>query len=635
MDRRHDRAAYEFPFAARGPNRLASRMHSDRSCLMDTRTAPARLRIARLREVMAANHVDAVLVPSSDPHLSEYLPGRWQGREWFSGFTGSMATLVVTIGEAALFADSRYWTQAEAELKGSGIELVKIPTGAATHHLDWIAQHVKPGQALAVDGQVLGLAAAQQLRATTERAGIRLLSNVDLLDAAWAERPSLPTATVYEHTAPQAPVGRPAKLSLVRDAMARHGATHHFVSTVDDIAWITNLRGADVAYNPVFLAHLLINHQSATLFVGASKVGEPLAAALAADGITVADYGQAPAALQALSAGARLLVDPKRVTLGLREAAPEGLTVIEAINPSTLMKSRKTAAEAAFVRQAMEEDGAAMCAFYAWLEQALARGERITEITIDEKLSAERAKRPGFVGLSFPTIAGYNANGAMPHYRATPQSHAVVEGDGLLLIDSGAQYTGGTTDITRVWPIGTPSAAQKRDYTLVLKGTMQLSRTRFPRGTLSPMLDALARAPLWAESLDYGHGTGHGVGYFLNVHEGPQSISKSVPDPSMAMEPGMITSIEPGLYRPGQWGVRIENLVLNVAAPGGEFGEFLEFETLTLCPIDTRCLDHALLRADEAEWLNHYHAAVRERLAPKLSGDALAWLMTRTEPVAV
>jgi Xaa-Pro aminopeptidase len=283
----------------------------------------------------------------------------------------------------------------------------------------------------------------------------------------------------------------------------------------------------------------------------------------------------------------------------------------------------------------MEEDGAAMCAFYAWLEPALARGERITEITIDEKLSAERAKRPGFVGLSFPTIAGYNANGAMPHYRATPESHAVIEGNGLLLIDSGAQFVGGTTDITRVWPVGTPSAEQKRDYTLVLKGTLQLSRARFPRGTLSPMLDALARAPLWAESLEYGHGTGHGVGYFLNVHEGPQSISKAIPDANMAMEAGMITSIEPGLYKPGRWGVRIENLVLNVAAPASEFGEFLEFETLTLCPIDTRCIDFSLLRADEADWLNRYHAMVRERLAPKLEGDALAWLIERTQPIAV
>jgi Xaa-Pro aminopeptidase len=313
--------------------------------------------------------------------------------------------------------------------------------------------------------------------------------------------------------------------------------------------------------------------------------------------------------------------------------------VTEAINPSTLLKSRKTAAEAAFVREAMAEDGAAMCEFYAGFEAALARGERITELTIDEQLSAARARRPGFVGLSFSTIAGFNANGAMPHYRATDESHAVISGNGLLLIDSGGQYLGGTTDITRVWPIGTVSDAMKRDYTLVLKGTMNLSRARFPRGTLSPMLDSLARAPLWAEGIEFGHGTGHGVGYFLNVHEGPQSISKAIAEPHMAMEPGMITSIEPGVYRAGSWGVRIENLVLNVpaasvmAAEDGGFGEFLEFETLTLCPIDTRCIEMSLMRADEIAWLNGYHATVRERLAPKLSGDALAWLNTRTAAI--
>jgi Xaa-Pro aminopeptidase len=277
-----------------------------------------------------------------------------------------------------------------------------------------------------------------------------------------------------------------------------------------------------------------------------------------------------------------------------------------------------------------------MCEFYAWFEAALARGERITELTVDEHLSAARARRAGFVSLSFSTIAGFNPNGALPHYRATEDSHAVIQGDGLLLIDSGGQYLGGTTDITRVWPIGQVSPAMKRDYTLVLKGTMALSRARFPRGTLSPMLDALARAPLWAEGMDYGHGTGHGVGYFLNVHEGPQSISKTVPDAHMAMEPGMITSVEPGLYRPGQWGVRIENLVLAVPAAtpeGSTFGEFLEFETLTLCPIDTRCIDMSLLRMDEVAWLNEYHATVRDRLAPRVGGAALDWLMERTRPL--
>jgi Xaa-Pro aminopeptidase len=486
---------------------------------------------------------------------------------------------------------------------------------------------------VAVDGQVLGLAAAKALQAALDAAGVRLRTDLDLLDAIWPDRPGLPTQPVYEHRAPQAPLPRSAKLATVRDGMARAGATHHFVSTVDDIAWITNLRGSDVTYNPVFLAHLLVDGRGATLFVAEGKIDAALQATLAADGITVAPYAEAPVALAALGAGDTLLVDPKRITWGLRERVGAAATVVEAINPSTLAKSRKTAEEAAFVREAMAEDGAAMCEFYAWFEAALGR-ERITELTVDEQLSAARARRAGFVGLSFSTIAGFNANGAMPHYRATDESHAVIEGDGLLLIDSGGQYLGGTTDITRVWPIGTVSAAMKRDYTLVLKGTMNLSRARFPRGTPSPMLDSLARAPLWAEGIEFGHGTGHGVGYFLNVHEGPQSISKAVAEPHMAMEPGMITSIEPGVYRPGQWGVRIENLVLNVpAATDGVFGEFLEFETLTLCPIDTRCIERSLLRADEIDWLNRYHATVRERLAPRVQGAALAWLLERTAPL--
>ena len=604
---------------------------------MDTRTAPQALRIERVRDALRAQGAHAALVPSADPHLSEYLPERWQGREWLSGFTGSMGTLVVTLERAALFADSRYWSQAERELTGTGIELVKIPTGAATHYIEWIVEQLQAGQTLAVDGQVLGLALAQQLRLALAQAGLKIRSDLDVVQAAWEGRPGLPTAAVYEHLPPEAVVSRAAKLAQVRAGMAARGASHHFISTVDDVAWLLNLRGADVDYNPVFLAHVLLDAQGGTLFVGAGKVDAALAARLAADGIQLAAYEQAPQALAALPAEARLLLDPKRVTLGLREAVPAGVAVIEAINPSTLAKSRKTAEEAAFVRQAMEQDGAAMCEFYAQFEAALARGERLSELTVDEWLSAARAKRPGFKGLSFPTIAGFNANGAMPHYRATPESYAQIEGNGLLLIDSGAQYLGGTTDITRVWPIGQVSEAQQRDYTLVLKGMINLSRAVFPRGTLSPMLDALARVPLWQHGLDYGHGTGHGVGYFINVHEGPQSISKAVPDANMAMEPGMITSNEPGLYRPGQWGVRIENLILNVAhetPENGQFGEMLAFESLTLCPIDTRCIAPGLLNAEEVDWLNRYHAEVRRRLAPLLSGAALDWLNQRTEALA-
>jgi Xaa-Pro aminopeptidase len=429
--------------------------------------------------------------------------------------------------------------------------------------------------------------------------------------------------------------------------MKTAGATHHWIATLDDLAWTLNLRGSDVDYNPVFLGHALIGLDFCQLFVGTGKVSSGLHRRLKDDGIEVRPYESALNALASLPTHATLLMDPKRVTWGLRRAVPEGVRVIEAINPSTLAKSRKTEAEAACVRQAMERDGAAMCEFYAWFEQALGR-EYISELTIDERLSAEREKQPGFVSLSFPTIAGFNANGAQPHYRATRQAHSVIStkdglcAQGLLLIDSGAQYLGGTTDITRVWPIGTPTPAQKRDYTLVLKGTLALSRTRFPLGTLSPMLDAIARAPLWAEGIDFGHGTGHGVGYFLNVHEGPQSISKAVPEAHMAMQAGMITSIEPGLYRPGQWGIRIENLVLNVPVPPAvpdapegapEHGQYLAFETLTLCPIDTRCIDLGLMRDDELAWLNQYHAEVRQRLSPLVGGDALTWLVERTQPV--
>ena len=623
---------------------------------MDTPTSPFRPRIELVRAALRHHGLAAVLVPSSDPHLSEYLPPRWQARQWLSGFTGSVATLVVTLDRAALFADSRYWVQAEAELGGSGIELVRIATGNSTEPIDWLARHVAAGAAVGVDGASLGLAAAQLLRSTLERARVTVRFDVDVLDAVWPQRPGLPRAAVYEHSAAHADLSRAARLVHVRAAMAQHGATHHLISSVDDIAWLFNLRGADVDFNPVFLAHALIDPAGVTLFVAPAKIDAALQSALAADGVRVAGYAETAAALNSLADPAVLLIDPKRVTFGMRGAVR--VRVVEAINPSTLLKSRKTAAEAAHVRATMVQDGAAMCEFYAWFDAALAARvtgqegagsaalEPLTELTVDTELTAARARRPGFVGPSFATIAAFNANGAMPHYRATPASHAVISAapgaGGLLLIDSGGQYLGGTTDITRVWPIGAITAAHRRDYTLVLKGTLALSRTRFPRGTLAPMLDAIARAPLWAHGLDYGHGTGHGVGYFLNVHEGPQSISKTIPDATMAMQPGMITSIEPGLYRPGRWGIRIENLVLNVIAPApapvdadadadAEFGEFLDFETLTLCPIDTRCIERSLLRADEIDWLNAYHAVVRERLTPWVEGAALAWLIERTQ----
>ena len=587
----------------------------------------------QLRAVMRRHHVDAILIPSADPHLSEYLPGRWKGREWLSGFTGSVGAFIATLDFAGVWTDPRYWDQAEAELAGSDVALMKIPSGASVLYIDWLAARLQSGQVVAVDARVLALSTARLLTDALKTRGIVLRTGFDVLDELWSARPALPQEPVYEHGAPHASIDRASKLAGVRAAMAQLGADRHFLSTLDDIAWLFNLRGADVHYNPVFLAHALIEPARATLFVADAKVPADVAARLRADGVDLAPYDRAEAALAALDAESVLLVDPRRITAGMRAAVPAKVTVIEAVNPSTFAKSKKSTADAAHVRATMEQDGAALCEFFAWLEHELADPDRapLTELDIDTQICAARARRPGFVSPSFGTIAGFNANGAIMHYRATEPSHAVIEGDGLLLIDSGGQYLGGTTDITRVVPVGTPSAAQKRDFTLVLKGVIALSSAQFPRGTRSPMLDAIARAPIWAAGIDYGHGTGHGVGYFLNVHEGPQSISPStMPEPHTAMEAGMITSIEPGIYRPGRWGIRIENLVLNVSAETTEFGAYLRFETLTLCPIDTRCLDTALLRPHEVTWLNDYHATVRARLAPHLAGAARAWLDART-----
>lgn len=589
-------------------------------------------RIAAVRALLERERVDALLVPSADPHLSEYLPGHWQARRWLSGFEGSVGTLVVSGAFAGLWADSRYWEQAERELSGSGISLMKLQPGAPGP-LDWLAEHVPSGGSVAVDARVLALQAERSLRQKLEPNGIRLQGGRDWIAEVWTDRPALPGKPVVAHAAPEATEALANKLRRVRQAMAEAGANAHFIATVDDIAWLFNLRGSDVSYNPVFLGFALVREDKAVLWVGQGTVAPHLQAMLAADGVEVRDYEHVMTDLAALGPETALLIDPARVTAGLVARLPSAVQLIEQINPSTLFKACKSEAELSHVREAMERDGAALCEFFAWLEGALGN-EVVTEVTIDEQLIAARARQAGYVCPSFATIAAYGPNGALPHYRATSASHSVIEGDGLLLIDSGGQYLGGTTDITRMVPVGTPTQEQKADCTRVLQGMMALSAARFPEGILTPLLDAIARAPLWADNVNYGHGTGHGVGYFLNVHEGPQVIAyQAAPAPHTAMREGMITSIEPGTYRPGRWGVRIENLVATRAAGRSEFGEFLQFETLTLCPIDTRCLLPERLAPHEREWLNRYHAQVRERLAPRVSGNALAWLNSRTAAV--
>lgn len=591
-------------------------------------------RLEQLRSAMQQAQVDAYVVFSSDPHLSEYLPDYYQGRAWLSGFGGSAGSLVVTADFAGLWTDSRYWVQAETDLQDSGFELMRWGDGHTPEMVDWVAAHLQVGQTVAFDGQVVALSQSQTWQKMADQSGLTLDQNVDLLAPIWPNRPELPCAPLFVHEPPFCQRHVSDNLQAVRSQMQQLGAQTHLISSLDDLAWLFNLRGSDVAYNPVFLAHALISQDKATLFIDQRKITAQVAHYLYQQNIEVQPYSSLADALADLSDSTTLLVNPSAVTVGVLAAAKQ-VQLIQAANPSTLLKACKNQAEIAQVRQTMAQDGAALCEFFAWFEQTVVT-RAVTELEVDEQITAARARRPHFISPSFGTIAAFGPNGAMPHYQATPDSYSEITGDGLLLIDSGGQYAGGTTDITRVVPVGTPTAEQKKDYTLVLKGMISLSMAVFAKGVTGQQLDVVARMPLWQAGLDFGHGTGHGVGYFLNVHEGPQSISwrtrpGAQPQP---LQLGMITSNEPGLYRANQWGIRIENLIVCVPHLRNEFAELYAFETLTLCPIDTRCIDPMLLTMAEVQWLNQYHQEVYVRLAPLVSGEALAWLEQRTQPLA-
>jgi Xaa-Pro aminopeptidase len=589
-----------------------------------------------LRQAMVRAGVQACLIPSADPHLSEYLPSHWQIRLWLTGFTGSVGTVVVTETFAGVWVDSRYWVQAERDLAGSGFELMKIGAVGDSAHTHWLAVALQANDTLAVDGRALSWSGGQALEGLLKPRGVKIETKLDLISEIWLDRPALPTAPVYAFDLAYAGTSRSQKLSAVRREMFQYKTDWHVISTLDDVAWLLNLRGQDVDFNPVFMAHVLISDQTAKLFIDVNKVSTTLQAELLQDGFEVVPYELAQQALTQVSSDDSILFDPMRMTVALIDACQA--QKVMAVNPSTLIKSRKTEHELEHVRQAMRHDGIALCEFLTWLEQAIDNRaqEPLTEFMLDEKLLHYRSQQPGFVSRSFATIAAFNANGAMPHYRATQGSHARIEGNGLLLLDSGAQYLGGTTDITRMIPVGELSDLQRADCTAVLRGMIALSQLTFPEGVASPLIDAVARAPLWASLTEYGHGTGHGVGYFLNVHEGPQVISyRAGVTPQTALQLGMITSNEPGLYRPNKWGVRIENLICCKAAGESEFGRFLSFETLTVCPIDTRCLDLTALHPHELLWLNQYHEWVRTKLAADLTGLSLDWLLKKTEPVSV
>ena len=607
---------------------------------MGLKTVPEKL--AALRTLMRDNKTDAYVVMSADPHMSEYLPAYWQVRLWLTGFTGSVGTLVVTQDFAGLWVDGRYWVQAEKELAGTGFVLQKLTQDEQSTHVAWLAKNLPQDAVVGVDGRALSIAQYQSLSLALAQKNVRIDTEQDLISPIWQNRPDLPKRVVHPMANGLNSLSRAEKIHTIRTEMQERGLSHHFVSSVDDVAWILNCRGSDVECNPVFLAHLYIGLAGCVLFVQAAKIDADLKKALAADGIALQDYVDSGDYLRQLSTGG-ILMDAAKVSVAHLLAlpaqtshSPSTVLVTYDINPSSLLKACKSDSEIAHVKNAMRKDGVALAHFFAWLEQALEYKDDITELTIAEKLLEYRSQQLGFIGESFATIAGFNENGALPHYHATQQSFAKIEGNGLLLIDSGGQYEEGTTDITRMVAIGELTAAQKRDCTLVLKSHIALAQAVFPEGIAAPLLDALARQALWQQQLDYRHGTGHGVGFALNVHEGPQILSYYAPCSAYnKMRAGMITSNEPGLYHEGQYGIRIENLVVNRLLPQtGAYGDFLAFENLTLCPIATQCLDVTMLTANEKKWLNAYHLQVRAALAGELSGAALDWLLRQTEAVA-
>lgn len=599
----------------------------------DFHKTPAHIRQTRLQQVrnaLTAQGLSALIIPSADPHMSEYLPVYWQGRAWLSGFTGSVGTLVITADFAGVWTDSRYWVQAPIELDGTGIVLQKMTQGYPTY-AQFLADNLPNGAKVALDGDVLSLAEFDELSALFGKHGIELVTNLDILADIWGDRPSLPNAPIYVHDEQFVDTDTATKLAEVRAKMTDKGANAHLISSLDDIAWLTNLRGSDVAFNPVFLAHLYITPDTATLYVHDDKLSDQAKAQLAQASINIAHYD---AVADAVADVQHLLIDPAKVAVGTLAKLPTTAMLIKSVNPSTLLKAIKSPNDINHVREAMRQDGVALCEFFAELECKLAQGERVSELDIDTMLITARSRQPYYVSPSFDTIAGFKANGAIVHYRATDVRFSYLDGNGLLLIDSGAQYQNGTTDITRMAGIGAISDDEKRDVTYVLKAHIALATAHFPKNIPSMQLDVLARNQLWQQGLDYGHGTGHGVGYFLNVHEGPQAISRTAPiTPERIISEGMISSNEPGLYREGNWGIRLENLVVAVKATQSEFGEFLKFEDLTLCPFDTRLILPELLNDSEKAWLNAYHQRVHDELIDRVSGSAKDWLIARTQAI--
>ncbi|MDR2495580.1 MAG: aminopeptidase P family protein [Tannerellaceae bacterium] len=589
-------------------------------------------KLAALRALMAEYGVSACVIPSSDPHMSEYVAPRWKARQWMSGFTGSAGTLVVLADDCAyLWTDSRYFLQAEAELRKTSIGLIELGTAGMPSIDGFLKSNLKAGDTVALDGQTYSAAAAHALQAGLAAKGIRLDTSRDLVGEIWHDRPEAPANPVY--LMPLELSGQSAEDKIKHTLRSVHSYEAHalLLCALDEIAWTFNMRGSDVDYNPVALCYAYISEEQKILFVDQAKLSDGTVDALRLEGVDVAPYSLVTEHLRNLPAGTGIVLDKQKTNIAIYNAIPENCRIIDALTPPNHFKSIKNETELKGFNNALLRDGIALTRFYIWLEEALRSGRQLTEISVSNKLASLRAEQPGYMYDSFPTICGYAHHGAIVHYSATPATDIPILPEGILLIDSGAQYRDGTTDITRTIALSQPTTEIRQDFTRVLKGHIALATCRFPEGTRGSQIDVLARQYLWDAGINYRHGTGHGVGHCLNVHEGPQSIRME--ENPIILSRGMILSNEPAMYRTNRYGIRTENLMHIVKDTTTEYGTFLTFETLTLCHIDTQLLHLPMLTAAEISWLNNYHQTVYRQLAPHLTADEQSWLRRKTQPI--
>lgn len=579
-------------------------------------------RIAALRAHIAQEQIQAFIIPSTDPHLSEYVAPHWQSREWISGFTGSAGTVVVTAKDAGLWTDSRYFLQAARQLEGTCITLYKEMLPETPNIPEFLSAHLQEGDCVGIDGKMFSAEEVEHLQKELKKSGIRIKSIADPMQLLWTDRPAMPLAPAFVYDTKYAGMSFTEKLPAVRQAMEAAGADSLLLSALDEIAWLLNIRGNDVHCNPVVVSYLLIEKDKVNYFVQPQKVTPELTEYFNVNGISVHPYEEIGDYLNNFNAHS-ILMNPAKTNYAIYSAIRPGCLIINGASPVALLKAIRNKQEIAGIHAAMQRDGVALVKFLKWLDEAVPAGKE-TEISVDKKLHTFRAAQPLYMGESFDTIAGYKEHGAIVHYEATPETDVTLKSEGFLLLDSGAQYLDGTTDITRTIALGPLTEEEKTDYTLILKGHIALAMAVFPEGTRGAQLDVLARMPIWKERMNYLHGTGHGVGHFLNVHEGPQSIRMN--ENPVALQPGMVTSNEPGVYKAGSHGIRTENLVLTVPAGEGMFGKYLKFETLTLCPICRKGIIKELLTAEEIGWLNDYHRTVYEKLSPDLNNDEREWL---------